>query len=104
MKHPVLRIEHDNERGEQGVESQISSTTINTTVADDVPLTTTSDTFAMKLKSIPPLFSYMIPVGLVYLFEYFINQGLVSHHIYSQFDIRKEIRIFKNIMHLILFK
>lgn len=76
LKHPVLKMEQDNGRGEPNVESQISSTTINTTVADDVPLTTTSDTFTMKLKAIPPLFSYMIPVGLVYLFEYFINQGL----------------------------
>jgi battenin len=35
-------------------------------------------TVTEKLKSIPPLLVYMIPLGLVYLFEYFINQGLVS--------------------------
>lgn len=31
-----------------------------------------------KLKAIPPLFKFMIPLCLVYFFEYFINQGLVS--------------------------
>lgn len=30
-----------------------------------------------KLCYIPSLFKYMIPLSLVYLFEYFINQGLV---------------------------
>lgn len=30
-----------------------------------------------KFKLIPGLLKYMIPLGLVYLFEYFINQGLV---------------------------
>ncbi|XP_031783320.1 battenin isoform X2 [Nasonia vitripennis] len=29
-----------------------------------------------KLKLVPGLMKYMIPLGLVYLFEYFINQGL----------------------------
>nr|CAD7411867.1 unnamed protein product [Timema cristinae] len=29
-----------------------------------------------KLKSIPMLFKFMLPLGGVYLFEYFINQGL----------------------------
>uniref|UniRef100_A0A6M2DWD4 Battenin n=1 Tax=Xenopsylla cheopis TaxID=163159 RepID=A0A6M2DWD4_XENCH len=32
--------------------------------------------FKSKLKAIPPLFKYMIPLLLVYLLEYFINQGL----------------------------
>lgn len=35
--------------------------------------------FLRKLKLIPSLMQYMIPLGLVYLFEYFINQGTVSH-------------------------
>jgi battenin len=35
-------------------------------------------TVAEKLRIIPSLLMYMIPLGLVYLFEYFINQGLVS--------------------------
>lgn len=30
-----------------------------------------------KLSLIPGLMKYMIPLGLVYLFEYFINQGTV---------------------------
>lgn len=33
--------------------------------------------FKDKLTLIPGLLKYMIPIGLVYLFEYFINQGLV---------------------------
>lgn len=31
-----------------------------------------------KLRYVPKLFKYMLPISLVYLFEYFINQGLVS--------------------------
>ncbi|KAL1493451.1 hypothetical protein ABEB36_011500 [Hypothenemus hampei] len=33
------------------------------------------ETFFRKLKLIPALLKYIIPLGLVYLFEYFINQG-----------------------------
>ena len=33
---------------------------------------------AEKIRYIPSLFKYMIPLILVFLFEYFINQGLVS--------------------------
>lgn len=33
---------------------------------------------ANKLRYVPSLFKYMLPISLVYLFEYFINQGLVS--------------------------
>lgn len=33
-------------------------------------------TIVEKLRIIPSLLVYMIPLGLVYLFEYFINQGL----------------------------
>jgi len=33
-------------------------------------------TIAEKLRIIPSLLVYMVPLGLVYLFEYFINQGL----------------------------
>lgn len=33
--------------------------------------------FMKKLKLIPGLMKYMVPLGLVYLFEYFINQGTV---------------------------
>lgn len=34
--------------------------------------------FIRKIKLIPSLMKFMIPLGLVYLFEYFINQGTVS--------------------------
>lgn len=37
------------------------------------PLTSLGD----KIRYVPQLFKYMIPISLVYLFEYFINQGLV---------------------------
>jgi positive regulator of sigma E activity len=40
---------------------------------------------AEKLRIIPSLLVYMIPLGLVYLFEYFINQGLVSNTILCEF-------------------
>lgn len=42
----------------------------------NIPNTTLS--FADKLAVIPYLFVYIIPLVLVYFFEYFINQGLVS--------------------------
>lgn len=35
-------------------------------------------TFKQKILFIPQLLKYMVPLTLVYLFEYFINQGLVS--------------------------
>lgn len=34
-------------------------------------------TLGDKFRYIPTLLKYMIPLALVYLFEYFINQGLV---------------------------
>lgn len=34
--------------------------------------------FAKKLKLVPGLLRFMVPLGLVYFFEYFINQGTVS--------------------------
>jgi len=44
--------------------------------------------FRDKINLVPGLLKYMIPLGLVYLFEYFINQGLVmiiryNLHIFS---------------------
>ncbi|XP_046683744.1 battenin isoform X1 [Homalodisca vitripennis] len=61
------------------LEDSDSSTVADTISAGNeerVPLAFTTDSFSEKLKAIPPLFKYMIPLGLVYLFEYFINQGL----------------------------
>lgn len=34
--------------------------------------------FAKKLRLVPGLLRFMVPLGLVYFFEYFINQGTVS--------------------------
>ena len=41
---------------------------------DEKPLTG----LGSKLRYVPSLLKYIIPLSLVYLFEYFINQGLVS--------------------------
>ena len=43
--------------------------------------------FKEKMKYIPSLFIFMIPLSLVYLLEYFINQGLVSI-LYMMFDVQ----------------
>lgn len=37
-----------------------------------------NQSFSDKLSYIPTLLKFMIPLGLVYFFEYLINQGLVS--------------------------
>ena len=42
-------------------------------------------TFREKLQIMPSLIPYMLPIGLVYLFEYLINQGLVSHFYCNHF-------------------
>lgn len=47
-------------------------------VLDDVPLSATKASFLDKLRDVPPLLKYIVPLTLVYFFEYFINQGLVS--------------------------
>jgi hypothetical protein len=72
--------------------SPSSETISKSEVADHSPLSETisqSETVSVesppkltiveKLRIIPSLLVYMIPLGLVYLFEYFINQGLVSN-------------------------
>jgi len=41
-------------------------------------------TFKDKINLVPGLLKYMIPLGLVYLFEYFINQGLVTTFRYNR--------------------
>lgn len=45
--------------------------------------------FADKIRLVPGLLKYMIPLGLVYLFEYFINQGLVTSTVPLFVDICK---------------
>ncbi|PSN40420.1 Battenin [Blattella germanica] len=39
-----------------------------------------------KLRAFPPLLAFMVPLGLVYLFEYFINQGLFLNVIFFAFE------------------
>jgi len=41
-------------------------------------LSTNNQSFSNKISYIPTLLKFMIPLGLVYFFEYLINQGLVS--------------------------
>lgn len=48
-------------------------------------------TLSDKMRAAPRVLKYMIPFGLVYLFEYFINQGLVS----DSFKFRKCSRAFE---------
>lgn len=50
-----------------------------------VDLKSPLESLKIKLRILPGLLKYMIPVGLVYLFEYFINQGLVIYHIILNF-------------------
>jgi battenin len=37
-----------------------------------------NQTVSSKISYMPQLMKFMIPLGLVYFFEYLINQGLVS--------------------------
>lgn len=46
-------------------------------VHDDVPVQVSKASFVDKLRDVPPLLKYIVPLTMVYLFEYFINQGLV---------------------------
>lgn len=41
--------------------------------------------FSEKMELLPSLLKYMIPIALVYIAEYVINQGLVSCLIYKGF-------------------
>ncbi|KAK3927053.1 Battenin, partial [Frankliniella fusca] len=45
-------------------------------VKDGVPMFSSTASFTDKLGDIPPLLKYICPLFAVYLFEYFINQGL----------------------------
>lgn len=46
---------------------------------DGVPLNESADwSISDRIHFVPSLFKYMIPLFLIFLFEYFINQGLVS--------------------------
>ncbi|KAF2880872.1 hypothetical protein ILUMI_25299 [Ignelater luminosus] len=47
-------------------------------------------TFKKKLSLIPGLLKYMIPLGLVYLFEYFINQGMFELINFEDIFLNKE--------------
>lgn len=49
-----------------------------TVVEDGVPMFVSQASFVDRLGDVPPLLKYIVPLTAVYLFEYFINQGLVS--------------------------
>lgn len=45
-------------------------------VQDDVPVRVSDASFADRLRDVPSLLKYIVPLTMVYFFEYFINQGL----------------------------
>lgn len=47
--------------------------------------------FVKKLKLVPGLLRFMVPLGLVYLFEYFINQGTVSWRVFVKLKVLMRI-------------
>jgi battenin len=71
-------IINDGTTGQAVADHSPTSETISEseTVSVESPSTLT---IVEKLRIIPSLLVYMIPLALVYLFEYFINQGLVSN-------------------------
>lgn len=58
------------------------------------------EVFLVRLKLIPGLLQFMIPLTLVYLFEYFINQGLVSIISYNLLKNYKYGHILNLFIHL----
>lgn len=70
MVHPQLDVATEAER--------VAATKELTAVEDGVPMFVSNASFVDKLGDVPPLLKYIAPLTAVYLFEYFINQGLVS--------------------------
>lgn len=64
--------------GTTGDLSKVSSSRSSEIDSEVAPIIGKSTSLSYKFSLIPSLFKYMIPLFLVYLFEYFINQGLVS--------------------------
>ena len=75
---PWTSVTNDSKNGESVADCSPSSESIPQSETPTIELPPTL-TILQKLKIIPSLLVYMIPLGLVYLFEYFINQGLVSN-------------------------
>ncbi|XP_034241553.1 battenin-like isoform X2 [Thrips palmi] len=73
-------------------------------VHDDVPVSATRASFVDKLRDVPPLLKYIVPLTLVYFFEYFINQGLYElihyptlpgvTHAYEVFQVVYQVGVF----------
>lgn len=47
-------------------------------IVNQQELSDPKETIKRKIRQIPGLMKYIIPFALVYIFEYFINQGTVS--------------------------
>uniref|UniRef100_T1HNT8 Battenin n=1 Tax=Rhodnius prolixus TaxID=13249 RepID=T1HNT8_RHOPR len=62
--------------GTTGDLSKVSSSRSSEIDSEVAPIIGKSTSLSYKFSLIPSLFKYMIPLFLVYLFEYFINQGL----------------------------
>lgn len=89
----ILRTPH---KKDYTIDSRATSITASTAEIKDVQTVTTAVSVskssdldnmekpltgvASKLRYMPSLFKYMIPISLVYFLEYFINQGMVSEH------------------------
>lgn len=60
--------------------STASSTTslLDHTLDEDISVTQPSITFAEKIRYFPKILKYVLPLFVVYMCEYSINQGLVS--------------------------
>lgn len=63
-------------------DSEISFTLASMMSSDDIECASencgSKFTFGDKIRYMPSLLKYMVPFLLIFLFEYFINQGLVS--------------------------
>ena len=75
LVHP--RIDGADEEEEEDAVAAEKCQSVNVKVQDDVPTQVSSASFMQRLRDVPPLLKFIVPLGTVYLFEYFINQGLV---------------------------
>ncbi|XP_046407187.1 battenin isoform X2 [Ischnura elegans] len=100
-------------------EEELRSMMKNVSTEPDDPMTSVKLTLREKFKIIPGLMKYMIPLVLVYFFEYFINQGIyeliyfpdISHWLdrqsqyrWLQVDYQVGVFLSRSSLHLFQFK
>lgn len=71
----LLRNPSEIPQNESKLESQQASDVQKSVVTKEEEFS-----FSDKIRYMPSLLKYMVPIFLVYFAEYFINQGLVSIH------------------------